>query len=61
MIVNRATLIEEYERKVEEFMQNPENLQDIAKRVYSRPLIQLLREIIKVSDWFKCLEFNIAF
>ena len=49
MIANRTTLIEEYERKVKEFYDVPENVREIENHVYSRPFIQLLREIIKLS------------
>ena len=45
---DKRTLLAEYEQKVLEFMQNPTNVQNIAKSVYTRDLIELLSQIIKV-------------
>ena len=45
---DKRALLAEYEQKVLEFMQNPTNVQNIAKSVYTRDLIELLRQIIKV-------------
>lgn len=49
--VDRATLIEQYEKKVEDFFNVPENVQDVKNKIYNRPLVQLLHEIIKVKGF----------
>uniref|UniRef100_A0A914PKL0 MIF4G domain-containing protein n=1 Tax=Panagrolaimus davidi TaxID=227884 RepID=A0A914PKL0_9BILA len=53
-VENRATLIKEYEKKIDEFVCKPENLADFKNKVYSRELILLLREINKAKIIDKC-------
>uniref|UniRef100_A0A914P3E3 MIF4G domain-containing protein n=1 Tax=Panagrolaimus davidi TaxID=227884 RepID=A0A914P3E3_9BILA len=48
----RATLIEEYKKKIDEF--KAENLADIQNKVYSRELILLMREINKNFHFIPC-------
>lgn len=53
--LDRASMITEYENKIAEFVSQPENIADIQNRVYSRKLVQLLREIIKVLNSFSLI------
>jgi hypothetical protein len=52
--LDRASMINEYENKITEFVSQPENIADIHNKVYSRKLVQLLREIIKNFHTVPC-------
>uniref|UniRef100_A0AC34F064 MIF4G domain-containing protein n=1 Tax=Panagrolaimus sp. ES5 TaxID=591445 RepID=A0AC34F064_9BILA len=51
---NRSSLIQKYEKKLEEFFNVPKNAEDISKQTYSRELILLLHEINKTLNLFPC-------
>ena len=48
-ILENENKLDFFETKVKEFLRNPKNKKDVAARVYSRQLVQLLRSIAKVS------------
>jgi hypothetical protein len=52
--LDRAGLIQHYESKVAEFLEKPEFIADIQNKVYSRPFVQLLREIIRNFHTVPC-------
>ncbi|KAE9548041.1 hypothetical protein FO519_008742, partial [Halicephalobus sp. NKZ332] len=51
---DKKTTLTEFEQKVVEFMLNPDNMLNLSKAIYTRDLIELLRQIIKKFKTAPC-------